>query len=292
MTLAQLVPVIIQISIWLIVFSLGLKAGLTELLGVIRTPALLVKGFLAMGVIMPAVAVVVVTAISPPHPVAIALIALALAPIPPLLPKKDVRAGGSEDHATGLLAFAALVSIVWIPLATFVLDSIFPVDLGVSPLIVIRLLIFSLFVPLTIGLIAHALSPALARRAAPMVARVATWLLLAAVIPVLLSVGPAILALVGNGTLLSIILFVLAGLFVGHVMGGPEQENRTFLALASATRHPGVAVGIAHAHFPNERAVIPSVMLYLIVATIAAVPYVRWRARRAAKRHAAESNEI
>jgi BASS family bile acid:Na+ symporter len=45
-------------------------------------------------------------------------------------------------------------------------------------------------------------------------------------------------------------LLVLAGmafiaLAIGHWMGGPEPDNRTVLAVCSATRHVGIAVFVA-----------------------------------------------
>jgi hypothetical protein len=46
--------------------------------------------------------------------------------------------------------------------------------------------------------------------------------------------------LVGNGAVLPIIAFVLVGLVIGHLLGGPTPENRTALAFSTASRHPGL----------------------------------------------------
>jgi BASS family bile acid:Na+ symporter len=80
----------------------------------------------------------------------------------------------------------------------------------------------------------------------------------------------AIFSLVGDGTLLSFIAFAIVGFGIGHVLGGPEPENRRVLALATATRHPGMAVAIAHLNFPQQKMTTPAIPLYLIISAIVA----------------------
>jgi len=50
------------------------------------------------------------------------------------------------------------------------------------------------------------------------------------------------------------------------------------LALATATRHPGIALAITTANFPNDTLVVPALILYLVVCTIVTIPYLRWHA--------------
>jgi len=60
-------------------------------------------------------------------------------------------------------------------------------------------------------------------------------------------------------------------------LGAPANGDcRSVLALACASRHPGIALAIASASFPNEKLVLPAVLLYLIVSSIATLPYLRW----------------
>jgi BASS family bile acid:Na+ symporter len=74
--------------------------------------------------------------------------------------------------------------------------------------------------------------------------------------------------LIGNGTLLVLAGFVLIGLVVGYVFAGPEPEKKYVLALATSWRHPGLAVAIATANFPNQKLATPAIALYLIVSGI------------------------
>jgi BASS family bile acid:Na+ symporter len=78
------------------------------------------------------------------------------------------------------------------------------------------------------------------------------------------------------------------GLAVGHLFGGPNPEDRTVLALSTATRHPGVALAIAGANAPGgNKTVLAAVLLYLIVNAIVSIPYVNWRKHRQQTRLAA-----
>ena len=72
---------------------------------------------------------------------------------------------------------------------------------------------------------------------------------------------PKAMPLIGNGTLLAMLVFCLIGLGVGHLLGGPAPRDRAMLALSSAARHPGVAMAIATANFPDQTLVFPAVLL-------------------------------
>src|SRR5262249_45236916 len=85
----------------------------------------------------------------------------------------------------------------------------------------------------------------------------------------------------GNGTLLAIVVFVMVGVAVGHLLGGPDLSERSTLALATASRHPGLAVTIAAINYPGQRRnVVAVVLLYLVVKAIVLIPYNSWRKRQ------------
>jgi BASS family bile acid:Na+ symporter len=51
------------------------------------------------------------------------------------------------------------------------------------------------------------------------------------------------------------------------------------LALATATRHPGVALAIASINFPNQKSVLVVLVWHIILGALVSAPYVRWRTR-------------
>lgn len=88
------------------------------------------------------------------------------------------------------------------------------------------------------------------------------------------------MAQVGDFTLLTIVVFVVAGLLVGHLLGGPKPDDRTVLGLSTAARHPGVAVAIAKFSAPGDQSVMAMILLAFLISAIVTIPYVKWRARK------------
>src|SRR5262245_18829674 len=116
MTLAELIPLAINISLFLLVFALGLKTVKGDALYLVNHPGLLVRSVLSMNVLMVAFAIIVALIFPLPRTIEIALIALAISPVPPILPGKQTKAGGSYSYAISLLATASIVAIVLAPI--------------------------------------------------------------------------------------------------------------------------------------------------------------------------------
>jgi BASS family bile acid:Na+ symporter len=279
MSLVALIPIVLQVSIWLTMFSLGLRASVADLTHVLRQPLLLLRSLVAMMVIMPIVAVILVKAMNLTPTVALALVALSLAPVPPLLPKKQLKAGGRHAYAVGLLVAASLVSIVWLPIAVKMVGAAFNMELRVPALTIGAIMLFTVLAPLAVGFVFRSLAPGAAEKLQPITAMLGIIILVAAVLPVVIVKWPDISAQVGDGTLLAFGIFVFAGLVAGHALGGPAPEDRTILATAAASHHPGVAIQIAALNFPNEGSVLPAILLYLLTAAVLTMPYIFWRKR-------------
>jgi bile acid:Na+ symporter, BASS family len=277
MDLATLILIVMKISIFFTVFSLALKTSVNDTLYLFRRPAQLLRAMISMNVIMPLIAAFIAASFNLHPAVKIALIALAVSPVPPLLPRKATKGGGRGSYVYGLLVAAALLSIVFTPLAVHLLGVLFGRDMGISPVAIAKIVLVAVLLPLAAGIGLRRLAPATAERIAKPIALLATVLLITAVIPILFSSWQAITSLIGNGTIVAIALFVISGLLVGLMFGGPDEYDRSVLALSTSSRHPGVALAIASANFPNQRLVLPAIMIYLIINTIVGVPYLKWR---------------
>ena len=134
-------------------------------------------------------------------------------------------------------------------------------------------------VPLGLGMLVAHLAPRVADRIAKPAGLIATVLLVAAFLPVLVTMWRPMMSLIGDGTLAAFVAFADAALIAGDVLGGPRQDDRVVLALSSAARHPGVAMAIASANAADEKLVPAAVLLYLVVNGIVSVLYLKWRAR-------------
>jgi BASS family bile acid:Na+ symporter len=108
--------------------------------------------------------------------------------------------------------------------------------------------------------------------------------LLAAAAPLLIFAWRPALQLIGHGDLVAMIVFTGVGVAVGHWLGGPDPAERTTLALATASHHPGLAIAIAVANFPAQRMLVAAaVILYLLVNALVLLPYVAWCKRHMAR---------
>jgi bile acid:Na+ symporter, BASS family len=279
MTVEQLIRLAILLSIMLIVISFSLSATWRDATCLFRNPSQLLRSLLSMNVIMPLFAATLAGIFSLRPAVAIALIAVSVSPVPPFLPVKQLKLVGQQDYVYGLLGASSLLTIVLAPLSILLIGLAFSKETHISPIEIGRMVGLTVFAPFAVGLLIHHLNPTFAVRAAPIANKVGTVLLVVAFVPVLIKMWAPMIALIGDGTLLAIIAFVIVGLAVGHLLGGPDPRSRTVLALATATRHPGVAMVISAASVEGSKLVAPALILYLLVSAIASAPYSQWRKR-------------
>ena len=273
MSLQTLILFVLKASILLNVFAIGLKAGMHDATYMFRRPGKLAKALLAMNILMPLFAVAFVLAFHLKHAVEVALVALAVSPVPPILPRKLRKAGATESDTIGLLVAVGILAIVFVPAAMEILERVFHVPLRMTFASVAALVFITIILPLALGIAVHTLAPVAADRLVNPIAKIASIALLLSAVVILFSGAPAIWELTGNGTLVAIAAFVLVGLLIGHFVGGPKPENRTGLALATASRHPGIAIALAVANFPEEKLAISAVLLYLLVNILVSIPY-------------------
>lgn len=276
MSLAALIPLVLKLSIMLSVFAIGLKAAFSDTFYLFSRPGKLVRAFVSMNVLMPLVALLVAFTFDLHPAVKIALVALSVSPIPPILPRKALKSGGHEDYTIGLLTASAVISVVTIPITMEVVERIFGIPLQMRAREVALVVLSSVLVPLLLGMAVRRLWCPLADRAARPIAIVSLVVLIVACLPILFTSVRSILILIGDGTLLALAAFALIGIVVGHLLGGPDPDDRPVLALATSSRHPAVALAIGHANFPNQKLAGALVLVYLVLSAIIAAPYLNW----------------
>lgn len=271
----EILKLLILLSIVLSVLALALRANAADTLYLFREWRLGLRAFLAMFVAVPAIAMLIAYAFDLKPAVKIALIALAFSPVPPILPKKQIKAGGSASYITGLLVGAALMSLIAAPLGFALAGHIFGVETHVVPASIARTLGIGIAAPLALGLLAQHLFGDRARAIAPGLAKFAMILLMLCVVVLLVVLAPALGAVIGNGTLVALVAMSVVGLAMGRCFAGDKPENQSALSLAAAARHPGVAIGIALGSFPGEKLAIAAILLSTIINILVAIPYLR-----------------
>jgi BASS family bile acid:Na+ symporter len=114
--------------------------------------------------------------------------------------------------------------------------------------------------------------------------RIGNALLVVVAVPLLLFAIRPVMSLIGHGEVLAMIALSVVAVAVGHWLGGPDLGERSTLAMDTASRHPGLALAIAAANFPEQRRLVAAaIVLYLIVSTLVLLPYDAWCKRRLAR---------
>lgn len=291
MDLKGILMLALNASIALMVFSFGLHASLHETATYFSRPGRVFRDVVSMNVVMPLLAVFLAAAFHLPPAIKIALVALAVSPVPPFLPAKELKAGATAGQVFGLLSSSALLAIVIVPFSLLLIGKYFGLPLGMRPGAIAKLVLTTVLLPLVAGMIVRSLWPGFATRIARPATILAVAVLTLSLVPVLYAAWRPLVSLIGNGHVLVIAAFVLIGLAVGHFLGGPDEGQRTVLAFSTATRHPAVAMAIAHANFPNQQLAPAAILLYLLVCTIVSIPYQGRRQKRHARAAAAEAAE-
>src|SRR4029453_11376191 len=117
-----------------------------------------------------------------------------------------VRAGGELSYAIGLLALSAVVAIVFTPVSVALLGQLIgrPVDVPVAK--VATTVVISVLGPLLAGVLVKRVMPGLAERLAGPLSRIGMIVLVLGLVPILVTAWPALMAQVGDFTLVAIVL--------------------------------------------------------------------------------------
>jgi BASS family bile acid:Na+ symporter len=275
-----IVPLLIQISTMLIIFSIGLRSRWGDLGYALARPRLLMRGFVAVYVAVPVTAFVAASLLPMNEQIKIGIVAMALSPLTPLVAGRMLKVGADTSYVIGVYVGLLMLAIVAVPATLAIATAITGGSASIGMGAVAWLVVCTILLPLVAGTVLAGLVPA----AAPSFAKVATiagYLMLAVMAGLILYLaGDRIVGLVGNGTILAIALAELSGLAAGHVLGGPAPGQRMALALAAASRHPGLAVLMVRENFDDPSTILAAVLLYLVVGAIVSAIYVRLMSRR------------
>lgn len=280
-TVKALIPILLTVSLGGLVLVVGLNAGRGDLLYVLRQPKLLARAILAVLIIPPVAAALLIWALPLTPAVKAGIMLMAVAPVPPLVPGKELKLGGSKAYAYGLYVAMALLTVISVPVVFEIASNLFGRPDDRVPMTKLMMTVLTgVLVPLAIGVAIRFAAPGFAARAAPLVYKLSMLLVLLAFVPILFAVWGPLQGLIGNGTLLAMAVATVICIAAGHMLGGPDRGNRATLAVAASVRHPGIAIALAGANF-DDRHVQAAVLLYLLVGLVVGIVYGVWLKRTA-----------
>lgn len=280
MTVALLV--LLKITVTIIIFGIGLDSTLHDAVRLFRHPALLLRSLLAMYVLVPLAAVGLVILLPLPPGAEAGLLVLAVSAGAPLLPRKLLGIGDGA-YTFSLVTVSSVLAVILVPFWLEMLGPLFPRLPRLAPERTALILGESFFLPLLAGMAVRRFFPKFAAWTGGRVVGLAGLAMTLAAV-VLLAVNWHVVLEVRWQGIAALALLILMALVIGHLVGGPQEENRSALAVACATRHIGVAVAVATSMPGGRTAVVISI--YIAVSVAITLPYTRWR-RVVAARHAA-----
>ena len=106
--LARSLPLLLTIALAALVFALGLNARASDVASLWRQPGLLLRSLIAMDVVVPVAAVLLLLALGLDRPVALGILAMAVSPGAPLTPQKGMKLSGRLPYIYSLLVTVTL----------------------------------------------------------------------------------------------------------------------------------------------------------------------------------------
>jgi BASS family bile acid:Na+ symporter len=262
-TLAQLSVLVFVIGSMM---SMGLSLTMKQILDPLKNTRLVILALAASFILVPIVAVIITLVLPLDESVGIGLILLSTAAGAPFLPKLSQAAKGNTAFSVGLMVLLMVVTIVYLPLVLPLLLQ----GVEVNPWDIAQSLIVMMLIPLAIGLFIRARYEDTAERIQPTFGMASNISLLALMVLGLVLNFNSMIALVGSWGILAGILFILASLLIGYLLGGSDSGIKSVMGLGTAQRNISAALVVAAQNFDSD--VITYLMVIALIGLVILMP--------------------
>ena len=261
------------ITLFLLMLTIGLREGFTNLTVLWRRPSFLLRCLLASFVLVPIASMAIDAIVPMGDPVRAGMAAMAVCPGAPMLYRKlsgmkvDTALAGSYQVTMSL--FAVVLVPLWIIIINLLYLRQNPNSIGD----VARQIAYMQLIPITAGMVIRGWVPSLADDLLEPTDKISSRMLLGILILIVIVGLPQILR-VGAVTVLGVVLFIAATIVIGHYLGGPDPKNRIALALANSSRNAGLALALVAINFENEGRVLGTIGAIALLSAVAGAIYV------------------
>ena len=273
MTIVKLLALIMIVSTML---GAGLQVDRQRLVETLRQHSLLGRAFVANFILVPIVAILLVRSFHVESGVAIGIVLMSMAPGVPFLVNTAGRAaGGSLSFAITIAFCFTALSVITIPLTIALIAAIIPsAPVPAIPVakFLTTLVVFQL-VPLILGaLIAPRLAPLTAEK---LVRALHLLFGVAAIVFVVLifkTIVDSVSSVYGHGNLFIIAAIGVISILLGWLLGGPDDQYRRTLSIATLMRNIGLCVLIGTQPMFKGTLVLPAVFAYFVITFVLSLP--------------------
>src|SRR5277367_6140303 len=147
MSAADLIGLIELLSSIMIAFGFGLRSTVRDASALFRHPVLLVRSLFAMNVLLPLFAALMLAKFALRPPIGIALIAVAVSPVPPFLPGQQLKLVERQEFVLGLFGASSLLAIVLAPLTIGLIGLFSARQVSISPIAIAKIVALTVLVP-------------------------------------------------------------------------------------------------------------------------------------------------
>ncbi len=261
---------VVQATVMLVAFAVGLSAAGADHKALLQRPRLLFKALLAVLVLTPLIAVLLVKGVQPPAPVGAGILIASLSIGPVAALKNSKKLGVERDIAVGLNVLFLCMSVVFVPVAVFVVGLLFRRVLHVGAGEVASAIIPLQLAPLFAGLAVGRLAPRFVARIEKRFTQITNAALGLLALAVVVLLFDKLVGLGGRAWVL-IATFAAMSMLVGHALGGPEPGTRNVLATFSALRFP--ALGLVISRVAESKEAIVVVLAYVLCSLAMVLVY-------------------
>jgi BASS family bile acid:Na+ symporter len=273
-----------QITLFLLMLSIGLSQGLANIAYLWRRPGLLARCLLASFVVVPLAAMLINQALPMSFPVKVGLATMAICPGAPMIYRKLLKGRALPNLAGSFQVTTAMLAVVGVPIWVAIFAQIYPNDMVVAPAAIFKQVALSQLAPIWVGLAIREWFSDLADDLDQPVFKLGSFLLMGLVLVILAVALPKVLT-AGVIPVVGAVLFATACLLAGHLLGGPEPESRLTIAVANGTRNAGLALALATANFPDP-GILAAIATYAVFSSVAGSIYSNLYQKKLAKQEA------
>src|SRR6476661_5245569 len=251
---------------------LAMGTGLTvgEIVAALRNRRLIVVALLANFVLMPLGALTLAKVLWLDEPLGVGLLLLGCAAGAPFLPKLAQLSRGNLPFAVGAMVLLMVITVIYLPL---VLPLLLP-GVTVNPAKIAQSLVLVMLLPLGVGLIVKTRYEELAGRIKPLLDWLSNISLILLISLICVTNFDKVLQVFGTRGILAALLFIAFGCVIGWLLGGPGNDTRRVLALATGQRNIAAALVVASQSFSDPQ-VIVMVTVVAVIGLVTLMPLAR-----------------
>ncbi len=256
----------LSVLIFIITSMLGMGFGLTmaQIVAPLRDRRLVAVSLAANFVLVPILALAIVTIVPLAEGLRVGLILVGFAAGAPFLPKLVQLAKGDMAFTAGLMVLLMVTTILYLPVVLpFVLTGV-----QVNPWEIARSLVLLMLIPLAVALFIRARYEEVARGLIPTMTMAANLSLAAMFVGYFVAYWDETSGVLGTGGILGAVLLVAGAVLIGYVLGGTDADRRKVLALGTGQRNLAAAFAVASGNFAADPEVLLEVMDVAVIGLI------------------------